>query len=101
MKACETKICACNSKLSVSNQCPPLANNSLFIQFHMGICGEDTAQKYNISRLDQDEYAKKSYRASAEASESGIFDREIVPVSVPQKRGKPDMVVKQDEEYLR
>ena len=67
----------------------------------MGICGEDTAQKYNISRLDQDEYAKKSYRASAEASESGIFDREIVPVSVPQKRGKPDMIVKQDEEYLR
>ena len=88
-------------KLSVSNQCPPLSNTSLFIQFHMGICGEDTAEKYNISRLDQDEYAKKSYRASAQASESGIFDREIVPVSVPQKRGKADMVVKQDEEYLR
>lgn len=70
-------------------------------QFHMGICAEDTAEKYEISRLDQDEYAKRSYRNSAQASENGVLDREIVPVSVPQRKGKPDVVVKHDEEYLR
>ena len=67
----------------------------------MGICAEDTAEKYEISRLDQDDYAKRSYCNSAQASENGVLDREIVPVSVPQRKGKPDVVVKHDEEYLR
>ena len=67
----------------------------------MGNCAEDTAEKYEISRLDQDEYAKRSYMSSAKASESGVLAREIVPVSVPQRKGKPDVVVKHDEEYLR
>ena len=73
----------------------------ILAQFHMGICAEDTAEKYEISRLDQDDYAKRSYRNSAQASENGVLDREIVPVSVPQRKGKPDVVVKHDEEYLR
>ena len=67
----------------------------------MGNCAEDTAKKYDISRVEQDEYAKRSYMSSARASEDGTLSREIVSVSVPQKKGKPDVVVKKDEEYLR
>ena len=67
----------------------------------MGMCGEDTAEKYEITRVEQDEFAKMSYMNTARASESGILAREIVSVSVPQKKGKPDLVVKHDEEYLR
>ena len=66
----------------------------------MGNCAEDTAKKYEISREEQDEYARLSYTRSATAAETGILDREIVPVSVPAaKKGKPDVVVKQDEEF--
>ena len=67
----------------------------------MGNCAEDTAKKYEISRLEQDEYAKRSYMNSARASEDGTLSREIISVSIPQKKGKPDVVVKHDEEYLR
>lgn len=70
-------------------------------QFHMGMCAEDTAEKYDISRLEQDEYAKRSYMNAARASENGTLAREIIPVTVPQKKGKQDIVVKHDEEYLR
>ena len=67
----------------------------------MGNCAEDTARKYEISRLEQDEYAKRSYMNTARASESGVLGREIVSVTIPQKKGKPDVVVKHDEEYMR
>lgn len=73
----------------------------VYNQFHMGMCAEDTADKYNITRLEQDEYAMRSYRLSAQASESGLLGKEIVPVSVPQKKGKPDLIIEHDEEYLR
>ena len=67
----------------------------------MGNCAEDTAKKYDVTRLEQDEYAKRSYRSTARATESGVLGREIVPISIPQKKGKPDVIVKHDEEYLR
>ena len=68
----------------------------------MGNCAEDTAKKYEISREEQDEYARSSYRRSAQASEDGTLGREIVPVSVPAgRKGKPDVVVKQDEEFSK
>ena len=73
----------------------------VYNNIHMGGCGEDTAAKYDISRLDQDEYAKRSYRLAAQASESGILTKEIVPVSIPQRKGKPDVLVEYDEEYLK
>lgn len=73
----------------------------VYNQFHMGMCAEDTADKYKITRLEQDEYAMRSYRLSAQASESGLLGKEIVPVSVPQKKGKPDLIIEHDEEYLR
>ena len=70
-------------------------------QFHMGNCAEDTAKKHDISRSQQDEYAQQSYLNSAHATESGILAKEMVSVAIPQKKGKPDVVVKIDEEFSR
>lgn len=67
---------------------------------HMGNCAENSAKKYEISREAQDEYAIRSYTLSKQAAEAGVFDAEIVPVEVPQRRGNP-VVVKADEEYLK
>lgn len=53
----------------------------------MGSCAENTAKQYGISRKQQDEYALSSYKKSAEAWKQGIFDQEIVPVRIPQKKG--------------
>ncbi len=67
----------------------------------MGNCAEDTAKKYDISREQQDEYATRSYTQSARATESGVLGKEIVSVTIPGKKGKPDVVVKVDEEFSR
>ena len=67
----------------------------------MGICGENTAKKLNISRAEQDEYGMNSYKRSAKAHADGIFKNELISVSIPQKKGKPDLVVTEDEEYKR
>lgn len=67
----------------------------------MGNCAENTAKKLNISRQQQDEYAINSYKRSAAAYENNAFKDELVPVSVPQKKGKPDVIFSEDEEYKR
>ena len=54
-------------------------------KMHMGICGEDTAKKFQISRQEQDEYAISSYTRSAKAVEDGRFNDEIIPVTIPGK----------------
>ncbi|KAL7983315.1 hypothetical protein Chor_000191 [Crotalus horridus] len=72
----------------------------VYNKIHMGSCAENTAKKFSISREDQDTYAIKSYTQSKEGWNSGIFAKEIVPVTVSQK-GKPDTEVKEDEEYKR
>lgn len=64
----------------------------------MGVCADMCATEYKISREDQDKYAITSYERSAKAWEAGKFDNEIVPVAVPQRKGDPVMVTK-DEEY--
>ena len=51
-------------------------------KMHMGVCGEDTAEKLKISREEQDEYAISSYERSASASEEGRFKEEIIPVTI-------------------
>ena len=66
----------------------------------MGICADATAEKYNISRETQDEYAISSYQRAAEATSQGWFKDEIIPVAVPQRKGDPLMVT-EDEEYKR
>ena len=64
----------------------------------MGICADACATKYEFSREDQDAYAIQSYNRSAKAWETGKFDNEVVPVEVPQRRGEPKVISK-DEEY--
>ena len=53
-----------------------------------GICGEACAEKYGISREAQDDFAISSYQRSQAAAKAGVFEKEIVPVTVPQKKGK-------------
>ncbi|TAH19517.1 MAG: acetyl-CoA C-acyltransferase [Cytophagales bacterium] len=64
----------------------------------MGISGDSTAKKYEISREEQDAFAIQSYKRAAAATESGAFKNEIVPVAVPQRKGDPISLV-EDEEY--
>ena len=59
----------------------------VYDKIHMGNCAEKTAKDMKISRAEQDEYALLSYKRSAEAVKSGAFAGEIVPVTVPQKKG--------------
>ncbi|XP_073970237.1 acetyl-CoA acetyltransferase 1 isoform X2 [Rhodnius prolixus] len=73
----------------------------VYNKFHMGNCAENTAKQLKISREDQDNFAVQSYKKSADATKNGVFKDEIVPVSVPQKKGKPDVVVSVDEEFTR
>lgn len=65
---------------------------------HMGVCAEICAKDMNISREDQDTFAIESYKRSANAWKEGKFSNEIVPVSVPQRKGD-DIVISEDEEY--
>ena len=65
---------------------------------HMGNCAEICAKEMNISREEQDNFAIESYKRSKDAWESGKFDEEIAPVSVPQRKGD-DIIVAEDEEY--
>lgn len=69
-----------------------------FDQVAMGTFADATAVKHDISREEQDAFAIESYTRSAAAWESGIMQNEIVPVSVPQRRGE-DKIVAEDEEY--
>ncbi len=64
----------------------------------MGTCAELCATEHNISREDQDNFAINSYKKSAAAWDAGKFNDEVVPVSVPQRKGDP-IIVSQDEEY--
>jgi len=64
----------------------------------MGNCAELCAKEYNITREDQDAFAIESYRRAAAAWESGKFTDEIVPVPVPQRKGDPILMTK-DEEF--
>ncbi|CAM4221631.1 acetyl-CoA C-acetyltransferase [Paenibacillus macerans] len=57
--------------------------------YHMGITAENIAAKYGIGRAEQDEYAARSQQKAVEAIRKGVFAEEIVPVSVPQRRGEP------------
>ncbi|HCA56887.1 MAG TPA: acetyl-CoA C-acyltransferase [Blastocatellia bacterium] len=67
-----------------------------FENWHMGNTGEVVAEKYQISREEQDEFAFNSHRKAAEAQQAGRFADEIVPVEIPQKKGDP-IVLNYDE----
>lgn len=64
----------------------------------MGVCADLCASEYNFSREDQDTFAVESYKRSAAAWDAGKFANEVVPVEVPQRRGEP-VIVNKDEEF--
>jgi acetyl-CoA C-acetyltransferase len=66
---------------------------------HMGVTAEEIVKRYGVSRADQDAFATESQRRAAEAVNSGTFDREIVGVEVPQRKGSPLKVTR--DEYPR
>lgn len=68
--------------------------------FHMGTAGELCAKEYGLTRELQDAFAAESYKRARAALEKGLFDAEIVPVSVPATKGEPTLVAR-DEEPLR
>lgn len=69
----------------------------VYNQFHMGVCAENTAKKYNITRQAQDEYAIRSFKRAQAAWKEGKFDDEVVPVTVKSKKG--DTVISKDEGF--
>ena len=70
----------------------------VYNQYHMGITAENVASKYEISRDVQDAFALASQQKAAAAQEAGKFKDEIVPVSIPQKKGDP--IVFADDEFI-
>ena len=67
-----------------------------FENCHMGLSGEVVAEEYAVSRDAQDAWAAESHARAAAAASAGWFDQEIVPISIPQKKGDP-IVVAADE----
>ena len=63
---------------------------------HMGMTAEEVVKRYGVTRVDQDAFAAESQRRAQQAVNSGVFDREIVPVDVPQRNGAPIRVVKDE-----
>jgi acetyl-CoA C-acetyltransferase len=70
----------------------------VYKNYHMGSAAELCSRENNVSREAQDAYAIESYKRSAAAAEAGKFKNEIVPVTIPQRKGDP-IVVSEDEEY--
>ena len=70
----------------------------VYNKVHMGTCADECAKEYNISREEQDQFAIESYQKASAASSNGLFQDEIVKVSVPQRK-KEDIVIEADEEF--
>mgnify|MGYP001476602040 FL=1 len=70
----------------------------VYNRVHMGVCAEKCASEMNFSREQQDAFAIESYKRSTTAWAAEKFTNEVVPVSVPQRRGD-DIIVNEDEEY--
>lgn len=64
---------------------------------HMGNCGDATAAEFSVSRESLDAFAAESYRRAVAAQESGRLDAEIVGVEIPQRKGDPVVVAKDEE----
>ncbi len=70
----------------------------VYNNYHMGNAAELCATEHNISREEQDQFAIDSYSKSTLAWEAGKFNNEIIPITVPQRRGEP-IIVDKDEEF--
>ena len=71
----------------------------VYNNYHMGITAENVAEKYNISRDAQDELSVQSQNKAEAAQDAGKFKEEIVPVTIPQKKGDP--IVFDQDEFIR
>lgn len=71
----------------------------VYHQYPMGNAAELCAVKYGIGRTEQDAYAIESYRRSRQATESGLFATEIVPIEIPQKKGGSVFIDKDEEPF--
>jgi acetyl-CoA C-acetyltransferase len=67
-----------------------------FEQCHMGNAGEVVAEHYHVGREAQDDYAARSHQKAARATDEGAFKEEILPIEIPQKKGAP-IVIDRDE----
>ena len=95
-----------------ASQQPPFGNQTMedglikdglwdvYNQIHMGNCAENTAKKYKLSREAQDDFAILSYKRTQESWKNKLFDEEIVPVTIKDKKGN-ETVFKEDEGYNR
>jgi acetyl-CoA C-acetyltransferase len=70
-----------------------------FHNIHMGLTGEHVSETYKVTREQQDAYAVDSHRKAAHATKQGWFKDEILPVSIPQKKG--DAIVVDKDESIR
>ncbi|MBK1549203.1 acetyl-CoA C-acetyltransferase [Staphylococcus aureus] len=68
----------------------------VFNQYHMGVTAENLVEQYGISREEQDTFAVNSQQKAVRAQQNGEFDSEIVPVSIPQRKGEPIVVTKDE-----
>jgi len=68
----------------------------VYENFHMGMTGELVAEKYGISREEQDRFSVESHQKAVRARKSCFFEAQILPIEVPQKKGEP-LVIKYDE----
>jgi len=76
-----------------------MINDGLWCSFencHMGMAGEHVADVYKVGRGEQDAYAVESHRKAAQAAREGWFKDEILPITIPQRKGDP-LVVDRDE----
>ena len=67
-----------------------------FEQCHMGNAGEVVAEHYHVDRAAQDAFAARSHQKAARATDAGWFKDEILPVAIPQKRGDPVLVTRDE-----
>ena len=68
-----------------------------FNDYHMGMTAENIVNKFGISREEQDRFAARSQQKTEQAQADGVFDEEIVPVSIPQRKGDP--IIFDKDEY--
>jgi acetyl-CoA C-acetyltransferase len=67
-----------------------------FHNMHMGLTGEHVAETYHVTREEQDRFAVESHRKAAQATREGWFTAEMLPVTIPQRKGDP-IVIDRDE----
>ncbi|ADO76273.1 acetyl-CoA C-acetyltransferase [Halanaerobium praevalens] len=86
-------------KMGDSNSIDEMIKDGLwcaFNDYHMGITAENIAEKWNLSRKEQDEFAAMSQQRAEKAMAENKFKNEIVPIIIPQRRGD-DLIVNKDE----